>query len=49
MGVQSRNFSNARIESLGYRANVGIAEGIAKTYPWVAEQVRERSSRALDK
>ena len=45
VGVQSRNFSNARIESLGYRAEVGIAEGIAQTYPWVAEQVRARSAQ----
>jgi len=46
VGVQSRNFSNARIESLGYAAEVGIAEGIAKTYPWVEEQVHARSTRA---
>jgi GDP-D-mannose 3',5'-epimerase len=40
VGVQSRNFSNARIESLGWRAQVFLKEGIGLTYPWVAEQVR---------
>lgn len=39
VGVQSRNFSNARIESLGWQARVFLEEGIGHTYPWVAEQV----------
>ena len=39
VGVQSRNFSNDRIESLGYRPEHDLAAGLAKTYPWVAEQV----------
>lgn len=39
VGVQSRNFSNARIESTGWRARVFLHDGIALTYPWVAEQV----------
>lgn len=45
VGVQSRNFSNARIESTGWRAKVYLEEGIGKTYPWVAEQVRGRATR----
>ncbi len=49
VGVQSRNFSNARIESLGFKPQVGIAEGIAKTYPWIEEQVRARSASARDR
>jgi nucleoside-diphosphate-sugar epimerase len=44
VGVQSRNFSNARIESTGWRAQVFLEEGIARTYPWVAEQVRRARS-----
>ena len=40
VGVQSRNFSHARIESLGWRAQTSLREGIAVTYRWVEEQVR---------
>ena len=40
VGVSSRNFSNARIESLGWRANFALADGIARTYPWIERQVR---------
>jgi len=40
VGVQSRNFSNSRIESLGWRARVFLEEGIGKTYPWIQQQVR---------
>jgi GDP-D-mannose 3',5'-epimerase len=40
VGVQSRNFSNKRIESLGWTAEVPRRQGIALTYPWIEEQVR---------
>jgi len=40
VGVQSRNFSNARIYSLGWRAKYYLKDGIARTYPWIEEQVR---------
>jgi nucleoside-diphosphate-sugar epimerase len=40
VGVQSRNFSNARIESTGWRARVFLEEGIQRTYPWILQQVR---------
>lgn len=40
VGVQSRNFSNARIYSLGWRPKVSLEEGIALTYPWIEGQVR---------
>jgi GDP-D-mannose 3',5'-epimerase len=40
VGVQSRNFSNARIYSLGWQPKVFLREGIALTYPWIEEQVR---------
>jgi nucleoside-diphosphate-sugar epimerase len=46
VGVHSRNFSNARIESLGWRARVPLRAGIELTYPWVAEQVRRPRARA---
>ena len=39
VGVQSRNFSNARIYSIGWQAKVLLREGIARTYPWVERQV----------
>ena len=39
VGVQSRNFSNDRIYSTGWRARYFLKEGIALTYPWVEQQV----------
>lgn len=39
VGVQSRNFSNARIYSLGWQAHYPLREGIARTYPWIVAQV----------
>lgn len=39
VGVQSRNFSNERIYSTGWRAKVFLKEGIGLTYPWIAQQV----------
>ena len=41
MGVQGRNFSNERIYSTGWRAQVSTLAGIQHTYPWIAEQVRK--------
>ena len=40
VGVQSRNFSNERIYSIGWRPKVFLKEGIQLTYPWVEAQVR---------
>jgi nucleoside-diphosphate-sugar epimerase len=39
VGVQSRNFSNAAVESLGWRSTWPLRRGIEATYPWVAAQV----------
>ncbi len=39
VGVQSRNFSNERIYSTGWRARFSTLEGIRRTYPWIEEQV----------
>jgi len=41
VGVQSRNFSKARIHSLGWRAKVSLKEGIGYTYPWIEAQVKK--------
>jgi nucleoside-diphosphate-sugar epimerase len=40
VGVLSRNFSNERIYQTGWRAQFTTKQGIAKTYPWIEEQVR---------
>src|SRR4030042_1358462 len=37
VGVQSRNFSNAKIYSLGWKSKYFLKDGIALTYPWVSE------------
>ncbi len=39
VGVQSRNFSNERIYSLGWRSRFSLEDGIRRTYPWIANQV----------
>ena len=41
VGVQSRNFSNARIYSTGWRAKYFLKDGIAQTYPWIEKQVEK--------
>tara|TARA_B100001250_G_scaffold394474_1_gene398370 strand:- start:4944 stop:5891 length:948 start_codon:yes stop_codon:yes gene_type:complete len=43
VGVQNRNFSNDRIESLGFDPKFDLAQGLAHTYPWIANQVASRS------
>jgi nucleoside-diphosphate-sugar epimerase len=45
IGVQSRNFSNERIYSIGWRAQFDIKAGIELTYPWVAQQVKATAHR----
>jgi len=42
VGVQSRNFSNARIYSLGWHAATSLRGGIGITYAWIEQQVRAR-------
>ena len=41
VGVRSRNFSNARIYSTGWRSRFSLRDGIARTYPWIESQVRQ--------
>lgn len=41
LGVRGRNSDNTLIEkSLGWRPSAPLAEGLAKTYPWIEAQVR---------
>lgn len=40
VGVQARNFSKARIKSLGWKAQVSLREGIERTYTWIEQQVK---------
>ena len=42
VGVQSRNFSNERIYTLGWKPKVYLEDGIRLTYPWVEEQVKKK-------
>lgn len=44
VGVRARNFSKARIESLGWRPRVSLREGIGRTYAWIEGQVATLSS-----
>ena len=39
VGVMSRNFSNDRIYSIGWRARFDLRAGIERTYPWIEQQV----------
>jgi nucleoside-diphosphate-sugar epimerase len=45
VGVRSRNFSNERIYSTGWRSRFPLREGIALTYPWVEKQVLAEQRR----
>jgi nucleoside-diphosphate-sugar epimerase len=40
-GVQSRNFSNELISSLGWKPETSLEEGLRKTYIWIEEQVKK--------
>ena len=44
VGVRSRNFSNERIYSTGWRSRFSLRDGIVCTYPWVEAQVRLKQS-----
>jgi nucleoside-diphosphate-sugar epimerase len=40
VGVMSRNFSNARIYSIGWKSKFDLRAGIERTYPWIERQAR---------
>jgi len=42
VGVQSRNFSNKRIYSIGWQSRYSLKDRIVRTYPWVQAQVQAR-------
>jgi len=44
VGVQSRNFSNERIYSTGWRPQYSLKDGITSTYLWVHAQVEARGT-----
>jgi nucleoside-diphosphate-sugar epimerase len=44
VGVESRNFANDRVESLGWTARHSLRDGLAATYPWIEEQVRSAAA-----
>jgi len=41
VGVLARNFRNDKIKSIGWQSRFSLKEGLARTYPWIAEQVRK--------
>ena len=45
VGVHARNHSSARIRSMGWVDRHSLREGIARTYPWVKEQVDQARAR----
>ena len=45
-GVRGRNSDNTLIKQvLGWAPSIPLREGIARTYPWIAEQVKKRLGR----
>ena len=48
VGVHSRNFSNARIYSLGWQARVSLRGGIEWVYAWIEKQVKAALETAED-
>ena len=43
VGVQSRNFSNERIYSIGWQPQYSLKDGITENYPWIEKQVKKGS------
>lgn len=39
VGVQARNFTNDLIKSIGWKSEYSLKDGLARTYPWIEEQV----------
>lgn len=47
VGVQSRNFSNEKIYSIGWRPQWSLKRGIEQTYPWVEQQVKAAGEKNM--
>ena len=45
VGVESRNFSNKRIYSLGWKSKFFLEDGIKRTYPWIEQQVMKKTNK----
>lgn len=45
VGVRSRNFTNDRVESLGWTPKYRLRDGLASTYPWIAAQAQAGGQR----
>ncbi|MGD0781353.1 MAG: NAD-dependent epimerase/dehydratase family protein [Candidatus Aminicenantales bacterium] len=41
VGVQARNFTNDRIRSTGWESKFSLRDGIARTYPWIRDQIEK--------
>lgn len=41
VGVRARNFTNDKITSTGWQSRFSLKDGIARTYPWIKEQVEK--------
>jgi len=44
VGVQSRNFSNNKIYTTGWKSQFSLKDGIAQTYPWIEQEVKTSAS-----
>jgi len=45
VGVAARNFSKARINSIGWHASTSLRSGIEQTYAWILDQVNDDATQ----
>jgi nucleoside-diphosphate-sugar epimerase len=43
VGVQARNFTSDRIESIGWKSRFSLRDGLARTYPWIKAQLEAQT------
>ncbi|HNT34878.1 MAG TPA: NAD-dependent epimerase/dehydratase family protein [bacterium] len=48
VGVQSRNFSNEKIYSTGWKPKFMLKDGISRTYPWIEKQVQKSREQSAE-
>jgi GDP-D-mannose 3',5'-epimerase len=46
VGVKARNFRADRIQAIGWESKISLHEGIARTYPWIKDQVESSQKHA---